>query len=225
MAKQNKNKNINRSQNNSSNPLHRRVNVPRGPKVSFDGTVLSGQNYTGTVTSLGNIASVLIPIDCGNLTGGVAPQLLRSISAELSGITTFYDEFKCTKAAFRWLPQIAPGLAGAGSRVTIAYYDNAETISLLMLSNTVTLIPIVKNTRNAVSWNAWEPYTYNAPLTFRRKTFDVNTNNLYTADTTDRSVQGLVVLVVEAINANENMGQLKLTYDMWLRGLRTVSTT
>jgi len=207
------------------NPLHRKPSVPRGPKVNFDGTILHGQNYTATLTSLLNVSSILVPIECSNFTGGIAPQLIRAVSAELSGITTFYNEYKYNKVVMKWLPQISPGLAGAGSRITAAYFDNAESISNLMGSNSTTLIPIIKSSRNAVSWNAWEQFTYSVPLTMRRKTFDVNTNSTYAVDSVDRSTQGLVVAIVESINATENLGQFKLTYDLWLRGLTTVSLT
>lgn len=207
------------------NPLHRKPIVPRGPRVNFDGTILHGQNYTATSTSLVSVASILMPIECSNFTGGLAPQLIRAVAAELSGITTFYEEYKFNKLVCKWLPQISPGQAGGGSRITAAYYDNAEVISSLMGSASGALIPIVKSTRNAVSWNAWEQFTYNVPLTTRRKTFDVNTNSTYVVDSVDRSTQGLVVVVVESINASENLGQMKLTYDLWLRGLTTTSLT
>jgi hypothetical protein len=208
------------------NPLHRNnLQRAKGPRINFDGTVLHGQNYTGTSASLLNVASLLLPVDCSNATGGAPPQLIRGVSAELSGITTFYNEYKYHKLVLRWLPQLAPGVSGAGTRITAAYFDNAEAVATLMTLNSSSLIPVVKATRNAVSWNAWEQFTYNVPLTNRRKTFDVNTGIAYGSDNVDRSVQGLVVVVFESLNATENLGQFKLTYDLWLRGLVTVSLT
>jgi hypothetical protein len=125
-----------------------------------------------------------------------------------------------------WLPTIGPGQAGAGSRITAAYFDNPEVITNLTANASAALVAMVKGNRTAVSWNAWEPYIFHVPLTYRRKMFDVNTTTVYTnVDANDRGVQGLVVVVTESINASENLGQIKVTSDVMVRGLSLTTPT
>lgn len=208
------------------NPVSRAIPRRRGPKVAFDGTTFSSSVYALPTTSLLNVASSLIVVDASNTAITIAPQQTYSAATALSALTKCYQEYKYSKLVISWLPTIGPGQAGAGSRVTAAYFDNPEIVTNLTANGTEALIPMVKGNRTAVSWNAWEPYTYHVPLTYRRKMFDVNTTSVYTdVDANDRAVQGLVVVVTESINANESLGQIKVTSDVVVRGLSLATPT
>lgn len=208
------------------NPVSRAIPRRRGPKVSFDGTTFSSSVYALKTTSAGNVASSLILVDASNTAITIAPQQTYSAATALAALTGSYQEYKYTKLVITWLPTIGPGQAGAGSRITAAYFDNPEVITNLTANGTAALIAMVKGNRTAVSWNAWEQFTYHVPLTYRRKMFDVNTTTVYTnVDANDRAVQGLVVVVTESINAAEDLGQIKVTSDVMVRGLSLATPT
>lgn len=215
----------NKNNKTKTNPLHRRISRPQGPKVTFDGTRLNAHWYAGTSTSLVNVASALIAVDAAVTNVNVAPQLTFSAAFPTSAITNAYQEYRYNSLHIKWLPMISPGLAGGGSRITAAYFDNPEIISTMMATTSAGLIPFVKGCRNSESWNAWENHTYRVPLTRRKPWFDVNTTISYTIDITERSVQGIVVLVVESINATENLGQINPVYDLTVRGLSVGTST
>lgn len=208
------------------NPVSRAMPRRRGPKVSFDGTTFSSSVYALPTTSLVNVASSLIVVDAANTAITIAPQQTFSAAGALSALTGSYQEYKYTKLMVSWLPTIGPGQAGAGSRITAAYFDNPEVITNLTANASLALVAMVKGNRTAVSWNAWEPYTFHVPLTYRRKMFDVNTTTVYTnVDANDRGVQGLVVVVTESINAAETLGQIKVTSDVMVKGLSLTTPT
>nr|QIC52841.1 MAG: capsid protein [Apple tombus-like virus 1] len=207
------------------NPLVRKPARIRAPVMSFDGTILNGSNYTASLTTVANVAAAVMLVDA-SATTAVGPPIIRSQAAELAGITTFYQEFKYLKSAVQWIPQVAPGVADGGSRVTMCYVDNAETMAFLNAAGVAALVAFAKTSRTAVTFNAWEHYKFNVPLSNRRKTFDVNNSTVATnVDIVDRSIQGMVIVIVESVSAAATIGQLRNTYSIRLAHLNTTTTT
>jgi len=209
-----------------TNPVAR-LNRPKiAPKVSFDGTRFNAHWYPATTTTAAFLASAVIPVDTSNTNGGAAPQSIYSAQLPTVALTGVYEEYHYNQLHIKWLAQVAPGVADAGSRITAAYFDNPETISNIILASTsASLITTIKGCRNAISWNAWENFTYKVPLTRRRKWFDVNTNNGNTTDIVERSTQGVVAIVFESISAVVNLGQLNIIFDVVVKGLSLNTAT
>jgi len=207
------------------NPLARPKPKIRAPLTNFDGTVITSHWYPGQATTLVNVGATLMPIDLSNTNSGVAPVQLFSAALNVQPIVSNYQEYYYRKLQIKWLSATAPGVADAGSRITVAYFSNPEVINNLIAAASATVIAAVKTSRSAKSWNAWENFTYNVPLTRRRKFFDQNTNIAYSADTIDRSVQGLVCVVYESISASATLGQVNIVSDIVLKTMATGVTT
>jgi hypothetical protein len=225
MARINKNKNKNVS-------VARRDPMMVGPrrprmKVNFDGQFLNGTTYTATVFTALNSASGVYFVDCANTarTGNTSNNQEQSIASSFNAMTALYNEFVYRSLVCEWVPLVSPGVADGGSQCYVSYIDNAEDIERFVGATTASVIGAAKFGRNTKFFNAWERFTYTVPLTNRRKTFDVNQNNSYIVDSTDRSVQGAVLFGANAISAAISLGSWRFRYIIELRGLNNNLST
>lgn len=225
MAGNNKLKTKNGSSKKKQPPtMSVRKNVPR-TKLSFDGTVLHGTEFTRNLVTVANGASMLLFVDCTNLDTVVANKFQQSIALDLAAIAGRYTEYRYTSVQLHWIPHVSPGVADAGSPITVGYVDNPELITNVSSALVTADIAAVKGMRNLKSFNAWQGFTYNVPLTRRLPWFNVNTNMVYVVDTIERATQGLVLAVGESLSAAIDLGAFHITYSVELRGLQTVLTT
>lgn len=175
---------------------------------------------------MGNQASAVYTVDASNTNITVTPSnTVQCPATGYTGVTSIYNEYVYEKLSFHWLPFIGPGQGGAGSKCYIAYIDNPETMNSMAIASAATVVAATQGVRNCVSWNAWEKFTYNVPLTKRRKMFDVNANINPSADTYERSLQGLVSFGINGVNAVEALGQMRVTGVIKLIGLQTQLAT
>lgn len=206
--------------NKQVNPLYRRaVGFPR-PKLNFDGSVVSGSIMHTLSSTLANAASFALFCDCSNTSGGAASNYNQSVAANIAGLTGLYAEYKYLSMTVEWLPIISPGVIDAGSRVYVGYTDNPEVIASLSASAAVATRDAVKGNRNMRSFNAWEHFRMNVPLTNRHNKFNVNTNSVLSdSNTIDRSVQGLVYGGIDGVSAAATLGTWRTTYKLQLMNL------
>jgi len=197
-------------------------NNPR-PKIhyNFDGQMLNGMGFSAPLVTIANGACALYMVDCSSViaTGIAANSYIQSVSADFNTISKYYNEYIFHSLRLDWMPYVAPGVADGGSQLYIDYIDNAEEIANVDGGAVATVYNIAKSSRNTKFFNAWERFSYNVPLTRRRKTFDVNINTTYTVDIIDRSVQGAVVVGVTSSSAALSLGQWRFTYLVELRTL------
>lgn len=226
--KSNKTNNANRMTRGerSVNPLYRTVQRRTTPKLNFDGLYLNFTQYFANITTLANQASAIYTVDASSTNSVSTPSnTVQCPVTGYTGVTSVYNEYVYEKLAFHWQPFIGPGQAGAGSKLYISYFDNAEDMATLAAANTATVVAAAQGARNCVSWNAWEKFTFNVPLTKRRKSFDVNTTIATSADSYDRCMQGVVAFGINGVNAIEALGQMRITGVIKLIGLQTGITT
>jgi len=180
------------------NPLQRPMGRMKGPKIGFDGTNLSCTAYLAAPSPTSGIGKGAITIDCSSINFNAVGQLLAGASASMASVTQLYSQFAYKSLAVEYVPNIGPSNSEAGSRIHIAYIDNPEKM-VNWRSAATNLLVAIRGCRNVRSFNAWERFTYRVPLTWRRKEFDVNTNATVIADIDEyeRSVQGLILVVVE----------------------------
>jgi hypothetical protein len=226
VTKNNKNKN-GRADTRMVSPINRTIKrVPR-PRVSFDGTTLSGFGLATRDITAANVASHMFLVDCSNSfssVGGV--KILEGIGRSLAALTGFYQEYRYTNVKLQWIPHVAPGVADGGASICIGYIDNPENIFQRYTSAAVTDIVSVKGLRNFKSFNAWQGFTYNVPLTRRLPWFNVN-STLTTSDAIDavRAIQGACLVGYESLSAVIDLGVWHYTYDVEVRGLTTTFST
>lgn len=203
-----------------------RRNVPR-PKLSFDGTTLSGTEFTPNLITALNTASEVIVVDCSNFNGSVGvTKLIQSAALDLAGITARYNEYRYTNLQLHWIPHVAPGVQDAGSPMYVGYLDNPEYMATTFSTAAPADVANVKGIRNMKTFNAWQGWTYNVPLTRRLPWFNVNSNiSTFVVETAARCIQGFVIVGAESITAGIDLGAFHLTYDVELRGLQTVLTS
>jgi hypothetical protein len=208
------------------NPLTVSHRVPR-PSVAFDGQNLNGTGYFIPNVTIANRAGGCYSVDFGNIAGaGIAANAyLQSVGYDLLAIAKLYNEYVYNSLRFEWVPNVAPGVADAGSQMYLSYIDNAEEIASLQTATAATMFDVSKNARNSKFFNAWEKFVYNVPLSRRRKTFDTNYTNSYTTDTIDRSVQGAVVFGANSLTAGVQLGQWRVSYEAKLLKLNVNLTT
>lgn len=202
-----------------------RRNTPR-PKVNFDGTVLHGTELSLTLVTVANSAANNFFIDCSTLGTSVGTNFTQSVSADLNQISARYAEYRFLNVKVKWIPHVAPGVLDAGSPMYVAYTDNPEIISNIAGFSMGTLLAAAKGFRNLKTFNAWQGWQYNVPLTRRLPWFNVNSSTSpLTADVLARCVQGCVIVAAESLSPAIDLGQLHVTYDVELRNLNTSTGT
>jgi hypothetical protein len=202
-----------------ANPLmRRRPGIPR-PRVAFDGTNISSTYYRGaSATDGGSIGQYLFVSATSDALGAASP---------VGGILDAYSEYKFNKLTIEFIPSISPANADAGSRIHIAYLDNPEKMlnwaAFAADSSSpgkTAMLAGVRGARNCKSFNAWERFTYNVPLTWRRKVFDVDRSNpsgdinIY-----ERAIQGMVIIAIESVTEAVGVGTFRVQSTVHLRGL------
>lgn len=208
-------RNNKRNKRAKTNPMMRKVAGPPRPRLNFDGTSVSTVFYDGQVVTAANQGATFYAVDCSAASGAN-----RTVTA----ITGLYSEYRYNNLSVDWVPAVGPSNADAGSRIYFGYLEGPERMALFLNVGTTvaTRIAIVKGLRNVRSCNAWERFTYNVPLTWRRKVFDVNTTAGSSVDELERATQGLVVIAIESITAvvaTGALGQFKLTSSTRLNNL------
>lgn len=229
MANSNKSK---RNKNGTSKSL---VDPIRRPKpgigrmrLNFDGNTLHGTQFLPRAITAGFRAATILMVDASstNTTGFSAEIGIAGASNGLNAATKIYGDYWYTSMQLTWIPHVAPGVADGGAPIYIGYVDNPEVISGLTTATSASLITTSRSTRNVKTFNAWQPFTYNVPLTKRLPRFNVDTTNTYlTANDVERSVQGAVVVGYEAINAVADLGQFRVTFNMELRNMNVNQST
>jgi hypothetical protein len=212
--------------NNRANPLTQRVRVPR-PRVNFDGSTLHGTHFATRDLTASTAASHNIVLDCGNTFGSVAVnKIYEGVSRDLQVISARYAEYRFTSVTMKWLPHVAPGVADGGSYITIAYLDNPEMMTNRIAAIASDDIVVSMGIKNVQTFNAWQNFTYNVPLTYRRKWFSVNNTNPYNIiSEMEASVQGLVVWGIRSLSAAVDVGAMHTVFTVELRGLNTTIST
>lgn len=183
-------------------------------KVNFDGQILHGFGYMNPVATLVNQAAGVYFVDFSNVAGtlGGANLYTQSVGYDCLAISRYYNEFVYTSLQFEWIPNIAPGVADAGTQCYVSFIDNPEGIFNNLGAGVATQFSLAKNARNSKFFNAWERFVYNVPLTRRRKTFDTNYNYTADANTFDRAMQGAVIFGINSVSAAATLGQWRVTY-------------
>lgn len=209
-----------------TNPLHkRRPGVPR-PKVAFDGTTMRSAYYSALVTTNSiNQGAQYYYVDTRVAATGAANSLASTLN--------LYSQYKFDKLSFEFIPSVSPGTADAGSRLHIAYIDNPEKMGAFInlvnagtTSSTTAALNAVRGSRNSRTFNAWERFTYNVPLTWRRKVFDTNTSDaIETIESLERHTQGLLIIAVETLTALANVGTWRINSTVSVRELNIALPT
>lgn len=198
------------------NPMTPRSTRPPRNTFAFDGSQLTATIFVPTSTTAATAGTDFQQLGCD---AGVG------ITRGMTAMVRQYREYRFKKVAFQFIPNIGPSNADAGSRIYLMYTDNPEQGSSFMnsvapLDTVAKRTAFVKGARNVFTFNAWERVTWNVPLTYRKKWFDVNTIDP-ASDTNafDRAVQGFVGQAYESISAAVALGTMKITYTVELRGL------
>jgi hypothetical protein len=225
-----KNGKLNASRNMSrykTNPIYRNPVVRPRINFSFDGQILNGTGFSAPMVTLANIASAVYYVNCSNNISvfPTANKYIQSVALDYNTITKVYNEYKYHTLQCHWLPFVSPGVTDGGSQVYVAYVDNAEEIAALDIATAANTFNTSKAARNMKFFNAWERFTYNVPLSSRRKMFDTNLNDVIIADTVDRGIQGAVVVGSASGPTPVSLGQWRFTYTLELRTLNNQLTT
>lgn len=183
------------------NPMVRRTpRLKMGPRsLAFDGQYGNFRAvFTATTTDASKQLGASFAVDCRS-SGSVMGTTGATVAA-------LYSEYVYESAVFRWLPLVAPGVADAGSQIYIGYLDNPEMINTYLGLTNAQKIAAVQAMKNVKFFNAWEQFTYSVPLSRRRPMFDVNDTITDSADTDDRSLQGMVVYTAQSLTASTTLG-------------------
>ncbi len=198
--------------------------VPR-PRIVFDGSVLDGTCYSDVVTTAAFLASGLYTIDFSNTKTLVATKSLQSTGFDLTNLSGRYGRYRYRSCRFTWVPRISPGVADAGTAITIGYIDNPEIMAFRSATASAADQIAFKSVRTLKTFNAWQGFTYVVPLTRRLPWFNINTLLTVSTDEYERSVQGAVVVMYESISAIAQLGQWHISYEADLQGLNTAMST
>jgi len=197
--------------------MRRQPGIPR-PRLSFDGQVLNSTNYNAqTITTLG-FGKDRFWASCHSSVGA---------ASAAAGVTGLYNEYKYRYINVEWIPSISPASTDAGSRIHIAYIDNPEKmVNFEAAAANIATVNLVRSVKNCRTYNAWERFTYSVPLTYRRKLFDVDSNDAtISVDDADRTAQGQIQIAVESISAAVVLGTYRVSYGLELHGLTITQTT
>jgi hypothetical protein len=114
---------------------------------------------------------------------------------------------------------MGPGVTAAGGRIYVAFLDNPEMINVWVAAGSSNSVAYTKGMRTMKSFNAWERFTYNVPLTRRRKMFDVDTTSVTAVNDLERATQGAVITSAESVTALDVLGQWRMKTTVRLMGL------
>lgn len=201
-----------------TNPLSRRQQVRASrPRMRFNGQVVDAVTHVDASVTASNIGADFHTVDCNNSAG---------INRGASSITALYQDYKYLQASVEFLPFFGPSSTEAPGRIYIGYIDNPEMITVWKTASTTNKIAFVKGLPGVKIYNVWERFNYRIPLTFRRKWYNVNVNQISPgAEETERSTQGMVVVGIETIGAAVVVGRWLLRSKTQLQGLSQVQST
>ncbi len=200
----------------------RRHKMPKNKRtvrnsLALNTITLGTRGFVSDVTATSNLYGSQIAVDCRS--NGAA---IGSVSASIANC---FSSYRFNRMSCTWIPKMAPGSAGGGGRVFIAYTDNPEiSASYSALTDANKLIAL-KSWKNTKVYPVWKEWTYNVPLTHRRPWFDVNYTITDAVDVNDRSTQGFVLFVAETIGATDTVGNIMTDAVLVLRGLDANVTT
>lgn len=212
-----------KSRRRQTNPLERAVVRPGRPRISFNGqdiysTLFVLQSAVGSVTA--KVGADWQSVDCSDGQG---------MNRAATDVVKHYQEYRYVNAHVEWVPFQSPASTEAGSTIYMAYIDNPELIVTFKAASDAVKLATVKNTANCKSFNAWERYNYTVPLTYRRKWFNVNPSiGTPSAEETDRSIQGLVIIGYSTISNTVGaggLGQFRLTSTTRITGFTATTLT
>lgn len=200
------------------NPLMRKVGVkPSRPRVSFNGQVVQTVTHVDASPTASFIGADFHTVDCNNIAG---------MNRGALNLTSMYQDYKYLQAQVEFLPFFGPSSTEAPGRIYVGYLDSPEMITVWKTASTGQKISFVKGLPGVKIYNVWERFIYNVPLTFRRKWWNVNVNQLAPgAEETERSTQGMVVIGIESIGTAVTVGRWLLRSKTQLQGLSQVQST
>lgn len=195
------------------------------PTASFDGTILTGNVFSGASNTIAEGANFLSS-DFHHV--GTADNW--SVTRSLASVTKFYNQYVVEMCRITWIPQVGPASTLASSKIHLAYVDNAERMNNFHTRAGATpqfdRLAMTVGCRNVFSFNAWERVTWNVPLTRRRKWFDTNTTSAgTTVDEFERCVQGMIFCAYESTVAGVSLGTFKIDFRVRLNGLDAASVS
>jgi len=196
----------------------------RGPKLNFDGSNVSCTTYSGVPISVANVAKAVITIDCDSASNPAVTSGAANVVA--TSVLGLYSEYRYNSCRIEYIPSIGPAGVDAGSRIHIAYIDNAEKMLAFFTASAAASLNLVRGCRNVRTFNGWERFTYNVPLTWRRRVFDTNTTTgVAVVDLYERATQGMVIVAVETISAAVILGTFKVDSSVRVEQLNVTLTT
>jgi hypothetical protein len=185
--------------------------------MSFNGQVVESTTLVDATVTAATIGSDFHTVDCNSAAG---------VNRGVSAITAFYQDYKYRKASIEFLPFIGPASAEAAGRIYIGFIDNPEIIVTFKALTTAQKIAAVKGLPGVKSYNVWERFIYNVPLTYRRKWWNVNlTQSAPNNEETERSTQGMIVIGIETIGAAVTVGRYIMKAHTHVQGLTQVVGT
>ncbi len=204
-----------------SNPLERSVGRVSRPVMKFDGQTIHASTFqTQAATDASKQGSDWLSIDCSNGEG---------INRAATEVIRHYQNYKYTQASIEWIPAIGPAATESGARVMLAYIDNPELIVTFKAASNAAKATLVTGMGNVKTFNAWERFTYKVPLTYRRKFWNINpTISSPGNEETERSIQGIVAVIYQSINASVAafaLGQFRMVSNTWVSGFSAVTLT
>lgn len=187
------------------------------PRLSFNGQAIEAVTHVDASVTASNAGADFHVVDCNNTAG---------MNRGASAITSLYQDYKYLKASVEFLPFFGPSSTEAPGRVYVAYMDNPEMITVWKAATTANKIAFVKGLPGVKIYSVWERFIYNVPLTFRRKWWNVNVNQSSpSAEETERSTQGMVVIAIESIGTAVTIGRWLLRSQTQLQGLTQAQST
>ncbi len=201
-----------------TNPLMRKTGANKSrPRLSFNGQVIESVTHVDASITASNIGGDFHTVDCNNAAG---------INRGAASITSLYQDYKYLQASVEFLPFFGPSSPEAPGRIYIAYMDNPEMMVVWKTASPANKVAFVKGLPGVKIYNIWERFTYRVPLTYRRKWWNVNVNQVTPgAEETERSSQGMVVIAIESISAAVTVGRWLLRGRTQLQGLTQAQST
>lgn len=147
-----------------------------------------------------------------------------SIAVQWNGIVNNYAQYRYLKCVARWLPAVGPGVAAAGGRAYVAYLTNPEHMVSWEGLSVATKVSQITAIRNMRTFNVWEPFQFNVPMTMRRKMFDCNFGETSDVNVYDRSTQGMFISAFETVGATDVVGKWIMEFTIELVGLEALGT-
>lgn len=206
-----------------TNPLYRRRQGIGRPKIGFNGQELYSVAFVDHSLGAGNLVTDWHQVDCNSGEG---------INRAGIDVIKHYQEYKYLSAGIEWIPKVGPAGAEAGSRINIAYMDNPELMNVFENAAPATRVAMIKAAATCKTYNVWERFVYQVPLTFRRKMFNVDPTvpavGARSNEEFERATQGKVAICIETVAAAPaagTLGQWRMTSNTYITGFTATIVT